>query len=659
MKTVIFNNFFSKVIAVTTIMLAAMTSCTDDMSELGLSTMPREDKITAFHGLEIVPVNGAFRDSMYIRTGYPLVGSITDPVLGEVTAGYMAQFYASKNIEMTDYGMSHTGAVDSAVFHILRTSVMNKDWKYGLSKLDPNGIYTPEAFRKRGMVWDSIVNNDIDSMTVRIYYQTYYGDSLAPQQLTVYQLPDNAKLDEEPDEHFYNGEWIDKAMNDYCKDEYIIGRKSFTAANRVLSDSVRHLSSYLPYIEIKLSDELKEKFLHASVEASIKRDNRFGGQKAYPQYADIFSNIATLREQWMSGIAVKSTFGTGCIVKVYNTAVYFFYRSFHKYDKDGTLLRNPDDTKDSTYTLSHVQYMAVTPDVVQMSHVTSEIGVSKEKLIAGFKMNDDIVGASQTNEDSCHIIVSPQGFYATVDLPVGKIMRRIMDTVSSQDSAYFLNGANFSLMCEKPEGDLFMSIPPKNLLMVQQDNMTKFFENRNLADSTISVASYSADSVMNKIYYYHFGNISSLINNLVSLKKNGGLIKGKMSVLDWAKKIQAERPTEFMPGKTITEYNDEVKNAIDNYTIRMALVPVDVTQNPTYGTVLSVSNYVLPSAIFVRKQDMKLKNYITQCVDAWCNGKETPNRDLFDDIKDNATGTGTENKLIQTIQTIWTYGGGI
>lgn len=647
---------FLRKLLLSVLAIVTMTACNDDMSEIGMSTLPEGDKITSYHGLELVSVSGAFRDSMYIRTGYPLVGNITDPALGQVTAGYMAQFYASKNIEMTEYTTTNT-SLDSATFNILRTSVMNKDWKYGLSKLDPKGIYTPEAFRSRGMVWDSIVNNEIDSMTIRIYYQTYYGDSLAPQQLTIYQLPDNVKLDEEPDEHFYNGKWIDNAMDEYCQEDRIIGKRAFTAANRVLSDSVRETGNYLPYIEIKISDELKEKFLHASVEASIKRDNKFGGREAYPAYDDIFSNIADLRENWMSGVAVKSTFGSGCLVKVYNTAVYFFYRSFHKYDKDGTLLRNPDDTKDSSYVVSHVQYMAVTPDVVQMSHVTSEIEVNKEELLKGFKMSD-ITGYDNNNQDSCNIIVSPQGFYTNIDLPVGKIMRRIMDRVSPQDSGYFLNGANFALMCEKPQGDLFLSIPPKNVLMVQEENMKSFFESRTLTDSTISVATFVADSVNNKIYYYNFGNISSLISSIARLSKNGGLVKGKMTCLEWAKNIQATHPTTFMPGKTITEYNDEVKRALDNYTIRMAIVPVDVTQNSTYGTVLSVSNYVLPSAIFVRKQDMKLTDYITRCTEAWSKGLPTPDIDFFDEIKDNVTGQGTDNKLTQTIQTIWTYGGG-
>lgn len=656
MMKVILNKLFCSFLTVA-LALGAMTACNDDMSELGMSTMPDDEKITSYHGLELVSVSGAFRDSMYIRTGYPLVGNIIDPALGKVTAGYMAQFYASKNIEMTEYTTTPTNT-DSATFNILRTSVMNKDWKYGLSKLDPKGIYTPKAFKERGMVWDSIINNQIDSMTIRIYYQTYYGDSLAPQQLTVYQLPENVKLDEEPNSHFYNGKWIDKAMEEYCQEDRIIGRRSFTAANRVLSDSVRESGSYLPYIEIKISDELKEKFLHASVEASIKRDKQFGGRNTYPEYDDIFSNIADLRENWMSGVAVKSTFGSGCLVKVFNTAVYFFYRSYHKYDKDGTLLRNPDDTKDSSYVVSHVQYMAVTPDVVQMSHVTSEINVNRDKLIAGFKMNE-IVGYDNNNPDSCNIIVSPQGFYTNIDLPVGKIMRRIMDRVTPKDSGYFLNGANFALMCEKPKGDLFLNIPPKNVLMVQEENMNSFFESRTLSDSTISVASYVADSVSNKIYYYNFGNISSLITSIARLSKNGGWEKGKTTSLEWAKKIQATHPKTFMPGKTITEYNDEVKNALDNYTIRMAIVPVDITKNSTYGTVLSVSNYILPSAIFVRKQDMTLKDYITRCTEAWSQGKETPNIDFFDEIKENATGLGTNNKLIQAIQTIWTYGGGL
>jgi hypothetical protein len=39
----------------------------------------------------------------------------------------------------------------------------------------------------------------------------------------------------------------------------------------------------------------------------------------------------------------------------------------------------------------------------------------------------------------------------------------------------------------------------------------------------------------------------------------------------------------------------------EDYTVPMAVIPVELTTNSTYGTVLSVSNYILPTAMRLRR----------------------------------------------------------
>lgn len=505
------------------------TSCSDDLSELGSTTRPSTDGLAVRSKTFNLATRTAYRDSIYVRTGYPLLGDITDPDFGNVTAGYLAQFYVSSEFGLTAYNNS-----DSIIFNLLRTSVPAKlgyDWD--------DYHYTP---------WDSLCGNRIDSVTLRIYYQTQYGDSLSPMVASVYALHKDVDFEALPDREFYSNN--DFAA--YYSEEDLLGSKAYTSANRELGDSVRGASGYMPYIEIKLDDDLKERFFRAAVEAAVARDRNNPHRGLY---TDVFRDVETFRKNLLSGICVKNTFGDGAIVKVYYTAIYFFYSSFHKYDVDGTLLRNEDDSADSTYVTNHVKYLAVTPDVIQMS---------------GYSFSDARRDERLRQEDTTYI-TSPQGYYTVVDLPVGKIINEMINDPSRNpsDSSYFLNGANFYLRGYKPRGSVLNGDPAPYVLMVAQDKMTDFFEEGRLPDSQTSCyAAYVADSVVNRMYYYKFGNINSVIMGLA--EETG-----------WTK--SSGRPMD------------------DNYTVPMAVLPVELTANSSYGTILSVSNYILPTAIRLKR----------------------------------------------------------
>ena len=558
--------------------LVSTTSCEDKVSEIGSTTMPESDIIHITSDTLQMAVRTGYRDSIYVRTGYPLLGNITDPEYGSIKAGYLAQFYSSSKISLNE------SSNDSVTFDILRTSAAHD------LGLDPKGIYSSH--------FDSLVNNTLDSLTLRIYYNTYYGDSLTPMKLTIYGLNSDAKLEQEPEKAFYSN----YDFTQYYDTKNVLGSKAYTAANRVLSDSLRSLDDYLPYIEVRLKDDLKDQFYRYVVQSAIARDS---AGKANYDYEDIFADIETMRERFLSGVAVQSTFGDGSIIKAYNTAIWFYYHSYHKYSPDGTLLRNATDTGDSAYVTSHVQYMAVTPDVVQMSSLELKDVKKDERM-------DDADNA---------YITSPQGYYATIDLPVGKAIRRMMDDEQRHDSAYFLNGADFSLMCEKPQGALLSSTPVSSVMMIEEATMNKCFEESRVPNSDeAAIGSYVADSISNFIYYYSFGNINTLITGLAEASDNGGWDKElTLTTLQWAKQIKAVKPTTFMPDMTLAtlqgvtddEYKKntggirtQIEDALENYTIRMAIIPVDVTTSSS-STILSVSNYILPTAIKVKRDNSK------------------------------------------------------
>ena len=506
------------------------------MGNVGISTRPETDGLSLKSTTVKVKTYSGYRDSVYVRTGYPLVGNITDPDYGQVTAGYLAQFYSSSKM-----GLDERNDEDSLTFSILRTSApkaMGYDWS----------DYHYKA-------WDSIVNNKIDSMCIRIYYNTYYGDSLAPMQLSIYSLNPAVDFEALPTSEFYSNNDFSKL---YDKNN-LIGRKAFTSANRELSDSVRNSGEYMPYIEVKLKEDLKDQFFKLCVEAAIARDTK---NPHHTDYKDIFTDQKAMREKFFSGVCVQPTFGDGVMIKIYYTAIYFYYSSYHRYAPDGTTLRNEADDGDSTYVVNHIKYMAVTPDVIQMS---------------GYNMSDSHKTERMNSADTAYI-TSPQGYYTIIDLPIGEIVSTMEEDPmrEEKDSLFWLNAANFYLQCYKPKGGLMASAPSPTLLMVEKSEMTEFFEKGKLPDNRTSCyAAYACDSVPNGnyktddgLYYYQFGNINTVILGLA--EKYG-----------WIKEKEIRIPKDLV--------------------VPMAIIPVDVTTNTNYNTILSVQNYIIPTSSRIKK----------------------------------------------------------
>lgn len=545
-------------------LLASFTivSCSDNLSEVGASTRPETDGITIKNATYELPLETMYRDSVFVRTGYPLLGSITDISFGEITAGFLAQFYANK-----ETGLNIVNSNDSTTFNILRTSVP-KELGYDWSDYHYNSSF------------DSLVSNRIDSMTIRVYYRSYYGDSLAPMQLSIYSLNSNVDFAALNESEFYSNNDFSEL---YTADaDHLLGKKGYTTLNREVSDSLRQTDDYMDYIEVKLKDDYKNDFFKLCVEAAIARDKK---NPHRAEYTDIFSSPSELRKSWLSGVCVKPTFGDGSLIKVYYTAIYFFYSSYHRYAEDGTLLRTANDDADSAYVSNHVQYIAVTPDVIQMS---------------GIKFTDENKEMRMASADTAYIS-SPQGYYSTIDLPLGRIMSDIYNDPLRNDSSYFINAANFYLKAYKPKGYVLSNTPAPTLLMVRNDSVNTFFEDRKLPSSATSCyASYVCDSVPKSyyhdphegIYYYRFGNIGSTITGLA---ENRGWEKSAPDALNkWEQHLRAIG--DLKAGETL-----------DDYSIKMALIPVEVTTNSGGSTVLSVSNYVLPTAVRLMKEQQNLQ----------------------------------------------------
>lgn len=112
--------------------VTVLSSCNDNLYQLGYSIQPEEDNINVTTGTLSPQATTVKVDSIYMKTSYPALGEYTDPVYGTIKSDYIGQFYYSETSKFK------SGAV-------------------------------------------------IDSVRLSISYSSYIGDSLAPMQVSAYK----------------------------------------------------------------------------------------------------------------------------------------------------------------------------------------------------------------------------------------------------------------------------------------------------------------------------------------------------------------------------------------------------------------------------------------------------------------------------------------
>ena len=90
-------------------------------------------------------------------------------------------------------------------------------------------------------------------INIYLWYDSYFGDSLTACRLSMYELDKkkegtNEYWYKDPNAYYTN---IDPDLY-YDKETSLLGRKSYTAVDLSVSDSIRNLSTYTPYVKITL-----------------------------------------------------------------------------------------------------------------------------------------------------------------------------------------------------------------------------------------------------------------------------------------------------------------------------------------------------------------------------------------------------------------------
>ncbi len=392
---------YKKLIKATLLTLIVLIySCDDSLKNLGFSIQPDTDRITVgvdslFIKARTVSVDSLLPEGMFAKTKNPVLGVYKDSIFGTIKSDYVGQFYY------------------------------------------PEGKNFPE-----GAI--------IDSVKVAVFYNSWKGDSIAPIELSVYEVNKNLPT---------GSHYTKFDPTEYVDISSPIGSAVFTAGN----------------VEVPLSERLQPDYYHRAFVDLPKSI----GERIHQLSEDFLEQEKVLDtdifKEYFKGLYLTTSFGAGSISKLDHT---YLYLHFHYLDKKGS------STKQDTIRSGNM-ILNTTPEVIQINQIKNK----NDKLL---EANDDYA-----------FIKSPAGVFTEITFPLSEKASKLNNQA--------LNLAKFSVTAlpERDSNKKYKLDPSTYLLLVNKDDMKEFFEKRKIPDNVTSFYAQLDPTT----YTYNFGNLSAMINH--------------------------------------------------------------------------------------------------------------------------------------------------
>ena len=191
-------------------LLGVMAACDDNTQDIGIKITDTMDHMKISTDTFEVFTRSIAIDSVIARTTVGYIGKMRDPETGTyVTGNYMTQFHTFENYDLPE--MSR------------------------MESLDEKGEIIA------------------DSVELRLFYRTFYGDSLATMRLTAYEL--DRPMEE--NEIYYSN--YDPEAEGFISESTFWTEKVYTLADLNVSATLRANSDYTPNIRIRLDKPYTDK----------------------------------------------------------------------------------------------------------------------------------------------------------------------------------------------------------------------------------------------------------------------------------------------------------------------------------------------------------------------------------------------------------------
>ncbi len=418
------------------LLLALLTiifiGCDDNTGALGLEMFPGSDqnvngKSTTFE----VTTQSQLAEDVFAKTSVGYLGKFTDPNFGFFEAGFLAQIHCYEGFTFPAY-----------------CDVNNEA-----------DLENPKAL---------MTSNDIYRTELRLWYTSYFGDSLAASRLSVYELDKNLNKTEA----YYTS--IDP--KEYYNPSDLLGRKAYTAYDPAVSDSLRNAWGR-DWIIVTLPTALGQRIYDKS------RECEANGEDFAPYFMDLFK-----------GIYVKNDYGDGTVLYITEIELNVIYEVYVRDSDTGEIYKTHDETADSTaYTWSS---FVATKEIIQANSFKSDEALIKQKV----------------EETNWTYLKTPAGIYTQATLPLEKFEEEL-----SQDT---LNVVNLTFTNYNQTDDenkyAFPMSAPTYLLLVREKDRENFFINNEINDN---VTSYITQQNLIYTNQYVFSNISQLVTTCIEEKK--------------------------------------------------------------------------------------------------------------------------------------------
>lgn len=408
---------------IASLVLAAsiFAACDDTTNDIGSSLTPESDYLSISTDTFEITSQSLVADSVLSKNSTGYLGKIKDPeTLTDITCHFMTQFHTLEN-----FSFPETATIMS---------------------------------RQGGEII-------ADSCKLLLYYDRFFGDSLASMKLSMYEM-DKPMTEEQS---YYSN--FDPKDNGYIRTNGLRKDRIYTLSDETISEAEKSNSNYRPYIQINLNDPYTDK--------NGVTYNNYGTylMKSYYAHPEYFRNYLKLANNVMPGFYFKSVAGLGAMAYIDATQLFVYYRI-----KDG----------DSTIVVQN--HFAGTEEVLQTTTIVNDVNSIRS------------LAADQT----CTYIKSPAGIFTEITLPVDDIIKG-HESDSINNATLVLNRIN-----NKTQSKYALDIPA-TLLMVPKDSIYSFFEKNELVNYRTSF-----DADFNKTTNtYTFTNIANMLSYMKNLKTKG------------------------------------------------------------------------------------------------------------------------------------------
>ena len=383
------------------------SSCDDNTDTLGNDMMPTADLVsTISQDYNVLTESYGAGDSVLARSSMSYLGRFTDPETGSsIKSDFICQFHCIEDFSFPD----------------------------------------------------SVINDSMISTEVKLYVDSFVGDSLATFKVSVYPL--NTVMN--ADENYYTN--IDPTKY-YDTTAEPLTVKWYTISDRTVDDDTRNSSSYSNFINIPLPREIGQQIY-----------------KAYREKPELFKDTEAFINSGLpcsKGLYFKLESGDGAMAYISLVQFNTNYR-YHMIDDD--------EEVDTT----GICQFAATEEVIQATHFE----------------NSDLT--TLISDHSCTYLKSPAGIFTLATLPADQL--NYNDTINS--ASLTLTRYN-----DKVSNNGFKLSIPQYVLMVRLDDyLNGFFENYKLSDGLTSyITKYASQGNT-----YTFSNISHLLNTMMQEKQAG------------------------------------------------------------------------------------------------------------------------------------------